>query len=353
MSSVSKAVEILKAATAGLPVQAVVPDSRPSSLERPTPDFNQTLRQPDKQESQDVSGQGTKSNESGELTEKRTDQTKAPRRYQHMAAWFSVHGNKGFNDYMVEAYKEWYEMTGGAAHEYPVDENGQWHSPLWWFVYMLKGHPTIAKNDPSEALRHVENNLQAWRNHALQKGRRTPLERVPTNDPWHDWFDVRRPEARTEFIEAWERMRYVIGQTPLDAAFIAAKQLLRLHLDDQTFKRRGIQYADRWERSKVTDDYEFFITLAGHLQVIVGPNPILLPVELVAEKLDVSARTISTWRRWGVQDGYLKVLKRHVARKNATEFLFNVARFKSLNEKRSKELDGLLAEHFGAATQTS
>jgi hypothetical protein len=60
----------------------------------------------------------------------------------------------------------------------------------------------------------------------------------------------------------------------------------------------------------------------------------------VAELMNVSAMTITRYRRWGVRDGYLALTKEHEfsyrGKGNATEFRFDASRWRCLAEKLSK-----------------
>jgi hypothetical protein len=71
--------------------------------------------------------------------------------------------------------------------------------------------------------------------------------------------------------------------------------------------------------------------------VIVGNQNITLPCENLAELMNVSAMTISRYRNWAVKDGYLRRVKEHKfssrGQGNATEFRFDVSRWRCLDEK--------------------
>jgi hypothetical protein len=64
-----------------------------------------------------------------------------------------------------------------------------------------------------------------------------------------------------------------------------------------------------------------------------GDRNILLPVEQLAEVLKVSKMTISNSRDWAKADGFLREVKEAChAKKQATEFRFNVQRVEMLRE---------------------
>jgi hypothetical protein len=83
--------------------------------------------------------------------------------------------------------------------------------------------------------------------------------------------------------------------------------------------------------------YASFISLAGWLQVVAGDRPIMVPVEDTAEILEVDPSCISRYRRWAVEDGFLKEVgayERPQGRRKgkATEFRFAVSLFPALAE---------------------
>jgi DeoR/GlpR family transcriptional regulator of sugar metabolism len=74
--------------------------------------------------------------------------------------------------------------------------------------------------------------------------------------------------------------------------------------------------------------------VAGHLQVAVGMNNIKLPCGKFADLLGVSKMTISRYRKWAEEDGFIKQVRGHKYRPNgvsdATEYRFAVHRWKCL-----------------------
>ena len=74
----------------------------------------------------------------------------------------------------------------------------------------------------------------------------------------------------------------------------------------------------------------------------MGDRTILLPVEELARRLGTQPVTISRYRRWAVQDGYLREVKPHEFRGKgkpgkATEFRFNVSLFGITKERAQKD----------------
>src|SRR5262249_25123370 len=89
------------------------------------------------------------------------------------------------------------------------------------------------------------------------------------------------------------------------------------------------------EAARRTDGYARFVSIAGWLQVGMGNCPIMLPVEKLAHILEVTPMTVSRYRQWGIEDGYLKEVKPHTFHGKAkggkaTEFVFDVSLFNCL-----------------------
>jgi hypothetical protein len=114
------------------------------------------------------------------------------------------------------------------------------------------------------------------------------------------------------------------GYSPLDNAVEQARRCpLRLRDDLKELRSEG---------------YQTFVSIAGWLQVGMGDANILLPVEELAPLLRVKPMTVSRYRRWAVEDGFIKEVKPYQRRGEnragkATEFRFNVERFPILGER--------------------
>lgn len=91
-------------------------------------------------------------------------------------------------------------------------------------------------------------------------------------------------------------------------------------------------------REEVTDRrstrYKFFVSLCAYLQRGRGKNPIALPVERIGELLGVSPMTVSRYREWGEEDGYLTHTRAAVhgpgKKGRADEYIFDMDRFPHL-----------------------
>jgi hypothetical protein len=115
-------------------------------------------------------------------------------------------------------------------------------------------------------------------------------------------------------------VRYGPGESPLHIAATLAEQC-PVSVSEVGEDRRP-------------DAYARFIALAAWLQVAMGDRPIMLPCEKVGYQLGLSKMTISIYRTWATEDGYLALVKKHSrANREATEFRFNVGRFDRIGSK--------------------
>jgi hypothetical protein len=184
-----------------------------------------------------------------------------------------------------------------------------------------------------KALKEIEPYLMRWSKTVRQKGQ-LPRTGVFTGDPWQEWFGIDKADARAQFMDVWKSMRFTPGQDPLTQATDANRRL-RLLVNQTCAEQRPVD-----EDHKSESDYEFFIGVAGHLQIIMGDRQILLPCRAVGDSMKVSAMTISRYRKWAAKDGFLVVTKEHRFRSkgtgDATEFRFNVGRWPALKEKAQR-----------------
>jgi hypothetical protein len=146
------------------------------------------------------------------------------------------------------------------------------------------------------------------------------------NNPWLAWFEISRDDAEAEFFGGWDAIRYVVGDTPLEAALERA-QRIPLRLAPEISESRP-------------DGYARFIALAGWLQVLMGDHNILLPVQQVGELLNCNKATVGRYCRWAIEDGYLalvaKAERNPHGRGKAARYRFNVSRFPTLKECAQK-----------------
>jgi hypothetical protein len=198
--------------------------------------------------------------------------------------------------------------VGRLEHLENWEDAGQdhWESELFHFVRLMKAHPALAGLPPADAFAAIEAAL-----------RRT--HRLGVREVWGAIFGMEREDAQAEVLSCWEKVRWAPGQSPLvNALRLATERPLLLAKD--VVERRS-------------DGYPRFIGLAGWLQASVGDRDILLPTRDVAELLRVTPMTISRYRDWAVEDGYLKLVApssfRPVAgaRNKATAFRFDTSRW--------------------------
>lgn len=218
------------------------------------------------------------------------------------AQWVAEHKDLDFGPYIPEALNR-------SIEEF---ENGFGDSPVYWFVFYLRAHPAMDDylSRPIEAFKLIEK-----------------------SGP-HDfsWFGLDRVEALAMFCDLFETIRFRPGQPPLEQARDRARAD-RLKLSDDLRAIRPID--DRDPRSE--EDYEFFISLAGWLQVVVGNRPFQLPTRNVAELMGVSPMTVTRYRRLAVKDKFVSVTQEHSkAHRLATEFRFNTSAFDALAEKAAR-----------------
>jgi hypothetical protein len=257
---------------------------------------------------------------------------------QKRAAWFTAFRSKPFHVFIGEACTFNYH---NAAHG---DFTDGWTSDLFWFVYLVRGHDNMYPylGNGKKAFDLVDQLIAGWKASAKKKGD-TPFHGWD-NDPWQSWFGVSRSSARAEFIDMWTKIRFMPGHDPLTQSVDSARRG-RLGLLPSVRDKRPV--ADPPKRGEAWDesDYEFFVSVAGHLQVAMGDKDIKLPVERVGEIMKVTKMTISRYRGMAIEDGYLKVVKAHKyrpkGRGDATAFRFDVIRFPALRDKAQLGTDAV------------
>ncbi len=204
-----------------------------------------------------------------------------------------------------------------AVQEYRrhVEEDGppEWQV-LFYFVRLVQGHPAMAGRSGKEAFRAVCEVMRSW---SRRKG-------IPASQGWQHWLDVDCDDAETVFLDAWDKVRYLPGRNPLRNALERAEQNPIILPEELADKR--------------PDVYPRFVSLAGWLQVVMGDQPIKLPVREVGELLRILPMTVSRLRKFAVKDGFLKEIKPHrYAGKRgageATSFRFDVSRVPMLRER--------------------
>jgi hypothetical protein len=207
--------------------------------------------------------------------------------------------SRPFAEYLREAVKEFKRWW--------VEEAEEWQAEtLFQFVRLVKSHPSMGQVDGAAACDAIAKVFRVW-----AKGRKE----LRSADLWAVFLEFEEADAVAAIIDVWDRVRYLLGQDPLDVAMELAR---RVPLNSEGDSRK-------WTR-----EYDQFLSLAGWLQVAMGNRSILLPVERVGELLGVKARTVSRYRDWACADGVLVKVK-GACKGRAAEFQFNVADWSVLN----------------------
>jgi hypothetical protein len=211
-----------------------------------------------------------------------------------------------FADYFLHAAKAQHMKTEAA--------DGNWQSSLFHLVRLVKAHPAAASWTAKQAIKQMETVMKSWRRSV------TPQKRA--EDDWTVWLGLGREDAHVEIIAVWDKVRYLAGHSPLESALEQARRQPLRPSDDEI------------ERS--SERYPLFVSLAGWLQVGMGNRNILLPVAEVAGLLEVEPMTVSRYRKWAIEHGYLKEVlpyKKPAGKQGkATEFRFDVSLFQVLRE---------------------
>ena len=196
-----------------------------------------------------------------------------------------------------------------------ASDGGPWQSALWRFTRLLTAHPDLQGLEPYAALGKVKA--------AMRKAQKGLPESDPRRegDPWVMFLEHDADEAEHEFQHVWDKVEIPPGGEVLPLA-LARSRACELGIPAE-FRRRH------------SKDYRRFISLAGWLQVIVGAEPIVLPVKRIAELLGLkSHRNVSNFRQWAVADGLLEeVCKGSKAAKMAGAFVFDVESFPVLRDR--------------------
>lgn len=277
-----------------------------------SPNVTQELQETqDTQESQRTSGKYKEPHRVRGVEEKLTPQQIRERTF-HTELSAGIPSSLPFDSFVALAITE----CGAAKREgrFPG-----WQSSLFYFMRLLKVHPSMEKIEPAKALKKVESTLVIWQH------------LIPPHlhgDGWRHWFSVGHDDAVAEFYDAWDKIRYLPGFSPLDNAIeLARRKPLTTH--DENRKARPPQY-------------QLFISIAGWLQIGMGNKNILLPVHDLAARMGVEPMTITRYRKWAKEDGFLFEKKAHKFRSKgeggrATEFRFDVSRWPILKSRASAE----------------
>lgn len=230
-----------------------------------------------------------------------------------------------WEEFLVGAYEENRDRLDEIEADGDLNSTWQLQTPLFRFVHLVWSRPDLGADAhrPAAVFAKIESTLKCWSTSQKRKKQEPP--HGFSGDPWEEWFEISREDAKTEFLALWPKFRFPAGQTPLDAAVLLARRNLLLP-SDEVCQRRFIEAHNRAE------GYCLFISVCGHLQAMMGDRSILLPEDQLAKLLRVRGRTISRWREWAVEDGMLWKTA-PPGRRRAAEYRFNIAGWSTLEKK--------------------
>lgn len=157
-----------------------------------------------------------------------------------------------------------------------VGEIYEWQSGVFHLVRMLRAHPESQKWKPGVLLR------------AMIKAR---IDWIPDDD--HD-----PDEAAAEFVRHWDKIRFLPGMSPLESAWQRAQES-PLSIPQTIAENRPEKYGR-------------FISLVGWLCVTLGKTDVALPCKEIGETMGgLTKMTISTYRGFGLEDGFLTAVAEH------------------------------------------
>ncbi len=206
---------------------------------------------------------------------------------------------------LVEAIK--YSRRHLEDHKADEPSSAGYRTRLWEFVRMLRGHPDLRNLDARNALAAICGAVQKFC--------------FRDEDPWFDWLQFSEDDE-VEFLTTWGKVSFPNGVDLLKEAVDRAKV------------RPLIPESGRTRRN---EKYEEFVSVAGHLQNLLGPEVnICLPCEKFAEIIQVDPGMISRYRDLAKMDGYIEEMVPYhwssSGKGKATEFQFDVDRFPELQE---------------------
>jgi hypothetical protein len=204
----------------------------------------------------------------------------------------------------------------------------QTQTPMFRFAHLVWSRPDLGPDAhrPAAVFTRIESTFKQWTTYCRKRKGQEPPNGF-TGDAWEEWLGIYREDAKTEFLTLWPKFRWPANQSPLEAAVLLARRLLVIPTDDICEKRMV-------ERNNPTIGYCFFLSVAGHLQVMLGDQPIFLPQDDLAKLLHVQGRTISRWRSWAVEDGMLRQTE-PPGRRRAARYRFDISRWDALAKKAS------------------
>ena len=146
------------------------------------------------------------------------------------AEWFRTFVGRPFAEFMIELFRY------NQRHQSEDD----WKTPIFHFVYLLRGHEAMKLflSDAKGAIREVERVLSAWT--ASTRQQETQPTYGNTGDHWENWFGISKTDAKAEFTELWQKLRFRPGHDPLDQAVEQARKM-RLILPEAIRDKRPVE----------------------------------------------------------------------------------------------------------------
>jgi len=123
---------------------------------------------------------------------------------------------------------------------------------------------------------------------------------------WTDFSGIEtNADGRAEFLKTMKKVKLGVGEDPLTLAWKTRK-------------------SSRFDKARLRDpEYLAFLSLAERLQEIMGDEPIMLPCRQISDFIGVGRTTVSAYRDFAKDDGYLTMVAPHsFASHRATKFRF-------------------------------
>lgn len=197
----------------------------------------------------------------------------------------------------IREYVRWAARKNGEALR-EAGASRTWKGPAFTFVRYLKAHSEFESLSDNEAADRLDEILIEVISSAEDRWERL-LGSEDSMGNFGDPFD--------HFVECWRAVEHPHGEGPLEKAL----RLTSEHPLDLPNLR-----STKWAK------YRFFITLCYWLQVVKQPEAIYISVRKFGELLKADPKTITTYRRKAVHDGYLVKIAEHQGRQKAAEFRF-------------------------------
>lgn len=216
-------------------------------------------------------------------------------RQTDMNEFFDRYRGKPFAEYLSLAYD--YALT---RHLGPPDSE-VYRTPLFELTYLLRGHREMRGLTTATAWDKVCSTADE----AGLGG---------NGGEFYNAFDYHDAEedAKSEFADLWTGINFPAGSTPLSVAFDRSIRC-PVELPAAVLERR------------LSANYPKLVSVAAHLQELVGDGPILLPTTSMGLRgpLNCSEMSISRYRKWAVADGFLRPTKAaNRAKLEAAEFRY-------------------------------